>query len=377
MIRSMRAKISAVAHTDVVIVGAGPAGLATAIGLGQLGVCRFVIVDRQNFPRDKTCGSAVTPSGIQILKKLGAYDAIAAHAHWIDHLNFNLAHGRRIQLKSQVPQMLVCARRVLDQLLLDRALDFGGIFVPNFHVNFLLQRGDTVCGVRSADGREVHAQHTVVADGVHSRLGPERGKRRVIQTIMGWWETARLRHSELEFVYDDKLRPFYGWRFPEGPTCVNIGIGYDDPDGRMNARDLFSDFLERHYKDFVANSPQIGSWKGQPLLPSFNTENLTSPGRIVVGEAGRIVDPASGEGIYQALHSGLLAAQALNEILSCGADPVVAFRRYETACRKVFDSSFRHSRLARTLIAHGGVEALSRLLPQNFDLHWSGGHRRI
>jgi len=367
----------AVAHTDVVIVGAGPAGLATAIRLGQRGIRRFVIVDRQNFPRDKTCGSAVTPSGIQILKQLGAYDAIAAQAHWIDRINFNLARGRRVQLTSPLPQMLVCSRRLLDQLLLERALAFGGGFVPNFNVSHLLQRGDRVRGVRSADGREVHAEHTVVAEGVHSKLAPERGGRRLIQTIMGWWETAPSRHNELDFVYDRKLRPFYGWRFPEGPTCVNIGMGYDDPDGRINARDLFSGFLERHYKDFVANSRQIGGWKGQPLSPSFKTEKLTSPGRIVVGEAGRIVDPASGEGIYQALHSGLLAAEALHEIFSRGTDPAAALRKYEAACRNAFDGSLRFSRLIRAVFAHGGIEGLSRILPQNLDLQWTGGHRRI
>jgi len=58
-------------HADVAIVGAGPAGLATAIRLGQLGAQRFVIVDRQNFPRDKTCGGAITPAGIRVPKNLG------------------------------------------------------------------------------------------------------------------------------------------------------------------------------------------------------------------------------------------------------------------------------------------------------------------
>jgi flavin-dependent dehydrogenase len=130
----------------------------------------------------------------------------------------------------------------------------------------------------------------------------------------------------LEFVYDRALRPFYGWRFPESPTCVNIGIGYDDPHRRVNARAMFSGFLERHYKDFVATARQIGPLKGQPLSPSFKIGKLTSPGRIVVGEAGRIVDPASGEGIYQALHSGLLAGDALHEILDGRTDPAIALQ---------------------------------------------------
>jgi len=363
-------RASVVDRADVVIVGAGPAGLATAIKLGQLGARRFVIVDRQSFPRDKTCGSGITPAGIQILKTLGVHEAIAPHSHGIDHVTFALTRGRQVHFTSRQPEMLVCPRRVLDQLLLDRAREVGGAFVPNFPVAHLLQRGDRVCGVRSADGREILAEYTVVADGVHSKLAPQRGGRRLISTIMGWWETAPSRHGRMEFVYDRMLRPFYGWSFPESPTVVNIGIGYDDPDGRMNARQMFAGFLERHYKDFVANARRIGPWKGQPLSPSFKTEKLTSPGRIVVGEAGRIVHPATGEGIYQALHSGVLAAEALHKTLCLGGDSADALGKYETACRNAFDRPFRIGRRVRAFIGHGGVEALSRVLRKKVTLEW-------
>lgn len=357
-------------RADVVIVGAGPAGLATAIRLGQLGARRVVIVDRQSFPRDKTCGSGITPAGLKILKTLGAYESIVPHSHGIDHVTFALARGRQVHFTSRTPEMLVCPRRVLDQLLLDRAREVGGAFVANFCVSHLLQQGDRICGVRSTDGRDIRAEFTVVADGVHSKFAPKRGGRRLISTIMGWWETAAARHGRMEFVYDPVLRPFYGWCFPEGPTVVNIGIGYDDPDGRINARQLFAGFLERHYNEFVAGARQIGPWRGQPLSPSFKTEKLTSLGRIVVGEAGRIVHPATGEGIYQALQSGVLAAEALHKALCLGADPAEALDGYEAACRKAFDRPFRTGRRIRGFIGHGGVEALSRVLRKEITLEW-------
>ena len=60
-----------VIRADVGIIGAGPAGLATAVHLGRLGVNRVILVDRADFPRDKTCGSAVSPKGCEMLKACG------------------------------------------------------------------------------------------------------------------------------------------------------------------------------------------------------------------------------------------------------------------------------------------------------------------
>jgi menaquinone-9 beta-reductase len=347
-------------HADVAIVGAGPAGLAAAIRLGQLGAHHFVIVDRQTFPRDKTCGGAITPAGIRVLKSLGVYTAIAAHSHPVGNLRFKFHGNREINLRSEV---LVCPRRVLDQVLLKRAVELGGIFVPNFQVNYLLLRGDRVCGIHAADGREIHARQTVVANGSRSHFVPERGRHGTIRTIMGWWETDRSKCDHLEFVFDRTLKPYYGWRFPEGPTRINIGICYEDGNDRKNARNLLSSFLKRHYSDVLMSGRQVGNYKGQPISSSFRAVALTSPGRIVVGEAGGMVDPASGEGIYHALCSGVLAGQALCQILTHGVVSSHAFERYETACRKTFDQSFRLGRLIRHFIGHGGFDVLPKIAP--------------
>ena len=307
----MHGKDEAVLHVDVAIVGAGPAGLATAIWLGQLGADRYVIVDRHNFPRDKTCGGAITPAGIRVLKKLGVYTAIAAHSHHVGNLRFKFSGNQQFDFPSEV---LVCSRRVLDELLLKRAQEVGATFVPNFQVTHLLLRAGRVCGIHAADGREIYASQTVVANGALSNFALEAGRQRIIRTIMGWWETNQSECDHLEFVFDRTLRPYYGWRFPEGPTRVNIGICYEDGNDRKNARNLFSTFLKRHYPDVLMSGRQVGKYKGQPISYSFRTADLTSPGRIIVGEAGRLVDPASGEGIYQALCSGVLAGQALSRL---------------------------------------------------------------
>ena len=137
----------------------------------------------------------------------------------------------------------------------------------------------------------------------------------------------------------------------------------EDRNDRKNARNLFSSFLKRHYPDVLISGRQVGSYKGQPISYSFRTGSLTSPGRIVVGEAGSVVDPASGEGIYQALCSGVLAGQALHEILASRGRSSYTLKQYETACRKTFDQSFRLGQLIRHFVGHGGLDVLPKVIP--------------
>ena len=73
-------------NADVAIIGAGPAGTAAAIHLGQLGAGNVILVDRHDFPRDKTCGSGVSPKGLDVLKALGVWDQVMPEAYWIKGL---------------------------------------------------------------------------------------------------------------------------------------------------------------------------------------------------------------------------------------------------------------------------------------------------
>jgi menaquinone-9 beta-reductase len=365
---------TAISHADVGIIGAGPAGLATAVRLGQLGVDRVVIVDRMDFPRDKTCGSAVSPKGCELLEALGVSDAVARESYTIAGLRLVTPRGREVTVSSPQDVALICNRRILDHLLLQRAERSGARFLGNFEATHLLQRGDRVVGFRSADGREVRATYTVVADGAHTRLAPERGPRRLIQAIMGWWEGVLFSSHHVEMIFDDLVAPYYGWLFPEGPGRVNIGICYDDRELTRNSRQLFQKFLDKHYRERLSAARQIGSWKGHPISFATSFARLTSPGRIVVGEAGRMTHPATAEGIYQGMRSGMLAAQTLCKILKDGAAPGAALRDYERDCRRAFGISFRGAGLWRGLVTSGGLDvvvaAMNSPAPRRLLARW-------
>jgi flavin-dependent dehydrogenase len=173
---------------------------------------------------------------------------------------------------------------------------------------------------------------------------------------MGWWDGVPFRSHHVEMIFDELVLPYYGWLFPESPGRVNIGICYEDGLLKRNARQLFQNFLNKHYRERLSAARQIGPWRGHPISFAWDFGRLTSAGRIVVGEAGRITHPATAEGIYQGLRSGMLAAEALSKILKRGAKPEQALREYEYACRKAFGVSFRSASLWRGLVRKGGLD---------------------
>jgi geranylgeranyl reductase family protein len=344
-------------EAEVAIVGAGPAGTAAAAHLGQLGVRDVVLVDRADFPRDKTCGSGISPKGIDTLKELGVWEQIEPHSYWINGIRLVTPGDRESwQSAGEKGQAIVCQRRVLDHLLLNRAIERGVRFVPNFTATDVLRDEGRVTGFVDRRGREVRARYTLIAGGSHCRVGVDaRRPRRTIQAIMGWWDDVPFRAHHVEMIFDKMIAPYYGWLFPESETRVNIGITYEDGEpgsGEMkqNARALFQRFLDKHYLDRLRSATQVGAWKGHPVVYSYEIGNLCSPGMMVIGEAGLMTHPATAEGIYQGMKSGMLAAESLRDILVRGRLEQQAFLDYEQRCRKTFQLSFWGGALFRAAV---------------------------
>lgn len=347
---------------NVVILGAGPAGTAAAAHLGTLGVRNVVLVDRHDFPRDKTCGSGISPKGIETLKQLGVWRDVEPHAYWIKGIRLVTPGGYDSwQSAGDVGSAIVCQRRILDKILLDRAVKRGTHFIPHFNATETLIEDGRVVGIRAADGREVRAKWVLVAGGSHCRVGlPEPRPRQVIQAIMGFWEDVPFKAHHVEMIFDRMIEPYYGWLFPEGEHRVNIGITYEDKSGpsaeKKNARALFQEFIDKYYADRLKGARQIGPWKGHPVVWSYEIEKLTAPSTIVIGEAGLMTHPATAEGIYQGMRSGMLGAEAVADILSGRVAEDTALSSYERACRKQFQLSFWGGGLFRKLVRTNALD---------------------
>lgn len=365
---------------NVAILGAGPAGTAMAAHLGQLGVPDVVLFDRHDFPRDKTCGSGLSPSAIEVLKELGVWAEVEPKSYRITGIRLVTPQGKESwQSAGTALEAVVCKRHVFDHILLKKALSRGVRFVPNFNGVELMRDDGRVQGLIGADGTKVRAKTTIIAGGTHCRLNGVERPRRILQAIMGWWDDVPFKPGHLEMVFDRMLGPGYGWLFPESDTRVNIGIVYEDatndgtaasagPNGsreggpkKENARELFTRFLAKHYQERIDQGAQVGGWKGHPVAWSYKIEQLTVPGCITIGEAALLTHPATAEGIYQGMKSGMLAAEALADVSRGTLSEADAFARYERDVRKTFLASFAvGGAVMRRMVRGNGLDVFMR-----------------
>lgn len=304
---------------DVVIAGAGPAGAAAAGLLARRGRS-VALLDRRDFPRPKLCGGLLTWKTTQALAAAGL-DAAALDGV-IDHVarHFEILHRDRLLLEGDAPQPFrFVKRRVLDQRLLDLARSAGAEFFPG--------RTVTACDparaeLRTARGETFRGRFVLGADGAGSPVrkclgleGPSwrRGLAAAVEVLLPPGTLPRAPgHPRL---YIHCARAGYGWVFPNSDGSM-VGLC-----GLVRANTDFSR-LAREFLEFlhIPDSRKI-PLRGHPL-PYGNWLSRPHSGRVLLaGDAAGLVEPLFGEGIFYALHSGRLAARALDQALETDRDP--------------------------------------------------------
>ncbi len=349
----------------VLIIGAGPAGASAAAALALRGVTDILLVDRDGFPRDKTCGSGLSPAALHLTETLGIGDKVQARANPIEWVRIVTPGGEELVLPAN-SSAVILLRKDFDQLLVERARELGVRFQTGFRASELVRDGSgRVVGVRSFEGEEHRASYVLCADGAHSIFSPDRRPKHFISTLMGWWEGANLPPRRLDMVFDRNLAPLYGWMFPETTTRVNIGICVDAQDGHgrravRDLRGLFECFLNDHYREPLRGARRLGRLKGHPIVFTTWVSQCATPGALWVGEAARVTNSATGEGISQAMQSGLFAAEAVSAVARGERSEASAWRHYVWQHRRRFTAGFAAGNLVRALVASGGLDRLAK-----------------
>ena len=348
--------------TEAIVVGAGPAGAAAAIALAGARIS-VVLLDRDRFPRDKTCGSGLSPNAIALADRLGVAGELRSRAYPVANVKIVTPGGRTMVLSSNAAAV-VLLRRDFDELLVRRAQALGATLRDGVRATALVRDGGRVVGVRTAQGEELRARYVLCADGSHSIFSVDRRPKQSISTLMGWWEDADFTPGQLEMIFDRDVAPLYGWLFPETDRRVNIGICMQgqESDGRKavrNVRHVFDRFLAVHYSGRLRSARQIGRLQGHPIVYTRWVDGCSVPGAIYVGESARLTNTATGEGIAQAMHSGVLGAEAVADVLTRGRTEVSAMRRYLWRLRRRFAMETAVAGAVRAAVSSGLLEGVA------------------
>ena len=286
---------------DVAIVGAGPAGSTAAHGLASAGA-NVLLVDRATFPRDKPCGGGVTGRAARLLPF--ALDPVVEDV--VETLDCRLHYRRRFVRKARAPLALMTQRHRLDHFLLQKAAEAGADVRDGVKVADVRANGLTV------DGAEMSARIVVGADGCNGIAARELGHGGEI--VHGVALEANFPHEARyagTMVLELAVVPGgYGWIFPKGDH-VNVGVGGNESEG-PRLREHLRRLCEEHDIDPDAATDT----RGYRLPMRRPTSRLARGTAAVIGDAAGLVDPFSGDGMYEAFLSARLVTDAALDVLA-------------------------------------------------------------
>jgi menaquinone-9 beta-reductase len=326
---------------DVLVVGAGPAGSATAFYLASAGL-DVLVLEKSRFPREKVCGDGLTPRAVKALTAMGV--PLAESDGWLRNKGLRIiGGGGRIELDwpelSSYPGFgLVRNRLDFDEILARHAEQAGARVLQGVNVTGPVRddRTGRVVGVtahETSNGekteRTFRGRVVVAADGNSSRLSVALGLRKRDDRPLGvavrsYYTSPRHDDDYLEAWLDlwdgDKLLPGYGWIFGMGDGTSNVGLGLlntSEAFGNIDYRVLLRRWLAGMPEEWgLSEENRTAPVRGAALPMGFNRTPHFADGVLLAGDSGGMVNPFNGEGIAYALEAGEIAARTIVQALA-------------------------------------------------------------
>jgi flavin-dependent dehydrogenase len=358
---------------EVIVVGGGPAGAATAWALAREGV-DVLVVDRANFPRDKICAEYLSPQTSRILSDMGVLDeiegsnpghlagmSVRAPNGFIANGEFASNHG----FHGFRDKGLAVRRTILDDIVLRGARTAGARVEESVRVTDVARDGTSrVNGViaMASDGRPrtLRARYVVGADGLRSVIGRRLG---LVKTSRIWPRRIALvaHYRNVQGVTDmgEMHVDYDGYFGIVDVGCGQMNVAIVVPMSR--APEIGDDkigFFER----WIASRPHLaerfeGSERITPVSATgpfaTNSRRAWAPGAALVGDAADFFDPFTGEGMYAAFRGGeLLAPHLLEALAGEAADETGILSGYDRARKREFGGKWKIERIVGMAIAY-------------------------
>ncbi len=305
---------------EAIVVGAGPAGSTTAYRLARAGA-RVLLLDKARFPRDKPCGGGLTLRAVRQLPE--GLDIEPVVEHVVDRMELRLRYGTSFARGGSRPLILMTQRRRLDHHLAEQAAAAGADFRDGVKVSEPEVSAEGVSVLVA--GRRVEADALVGADGANGVT--DRTLELGAGTVHGVAFEGNVRYGPVSEEWYNGVAAIelgvvpggYGWVFPKGDH-VNVGVGGWESEGPR-----LREHLREYCRRLGIDEAEVESLRGH-RLPLRGAGTPAARGRaLLVGDAAGLVDPLSGDGMYEAFVSSRLAAEAVLDLLAGRADSLEAY----------------------------------------------------
>jgi geranylgeranyl reductase family protein len=363
---------------DALVVGGGPGGSAAAHWLARDGFS-VALVEKKEYPREKTCGDGLTPRSITQLLDMG-FDFSIPEFHRVRGLR---AYSGDVGIELDWPDHPVhpswggVIRRADLDLQVAQLAEKQGVAVHSHTSADPIVEDGRMTGVALTHGGEtevVHPKVVVVADGSLSRFGRALGAYREKQfpyglAARGYFASPASSDEYMETQLDlrDKAGatvPGYGWVFPLGDGTINVGVGVLSTFHRwkdVNTTDLMETLVDAapdHWQ--IGPDDALSSPRGGKLPMAFSVGPVVGPNWVMVGDAAGSINPFNGEGIAYAYETGRIAARHVAAAIS--ADDLTVLHGYREELRSEYELYYRTARAWVRLAGRpGAMRALTRV----------------
>lgn len=294
----------------IIIIGAGPAGITAGYVLIEKGF-DILLLEKSIFPRDKICAGGITPRSVKILGEVyGANFISNMESKFLKIRKVKIASPNGTEIIDCIPSRnafpdygFVADRKSFDAMLLDKFKSIGGkiIFEKAVGIN-------ETSNIVATEKNRYKGDRIIIAAGFNSFLFHKTNYDMIINTALLRNKNGTGRENKegcLEIFFDNEILPGYIWKFPE-KKGFNIGCGFF---GKKSNKEIERIMKANGNVDIESDFSNMSRW---PIGINFSCKSDNSE-IIIIGDAMGIANPVTGEGIFYAIASGRLAAEAIVE----------------------------------------------------------------
>ncbi len=314
---------------DVIVVGAGPSGCSTSFFCAKKGL-KVLLIDKSIFPRDKICGDAESGKTVGVLKKMGLWSKAKQLPHGSTRgIILSSPNGYQVNIKypendGRQGEGMICPRKIFDNFLFQETKKIVAKTIEGFTVTDLVKENNQVVGVKGIKNNEekvFFGKIIVGADGANSIVALKTGLNKIDpkhQCIASraYYDNVEGLTPNIEIHFIESVLPGYFWIFPLEGKQANVGVGILTSEIKKQNKKIIQtmlDVIEKEplFRERFKNAKRISEIKGWTLPMASKRKKLVGNGFLLVGDAGNLIDPFSGEGMGNGMTSGLIASETI------------------------------------------------------------------